>query len=74
MRAWRVHEFGDPTEVMRLEAADSPAAGPGQVRVAVAAVGLNFFDDLLCRGLYQEKPPFPLQPRRRAVRAGGRDR
>ena len=35
MRAWRVHEFGDPNEVMRLEAADSPAPGPGQVGVAV---------------------------------------
>jgi NADPH2:quinone reductase len=30
--------------------------------VAPSAVGLNFFDDLLCRGLYQHKPAPPFSP------------
>ena len=63
MRAWRVHELGEPLEVMRLdEGVDPPRPGPGELRVAPAAVGLNFFDDLLCRGLYQHKPGLPFTP------------
>lgn len=63
MRAWRVHKLGDPVEVMQLDdGVDPPRPGPGLIRVAPAAVGLNFFDDLLCRGLYQHKPPLPFSP------------
>ena len=62
MRAWRVHEFGDPAEVLRLEDVECPSPGPGQVRLAAEASALNFFDDLMIRGLYQEKPPFPFTP------------
>lgn len=63
MRAWRVHELGDPVQVMRLEdGVDPPRPGPGQLLVAPATVGLNFFDDLLCRGLYQHKPAPPFSP------------
>jgi NADPH:quinone reductase len=62
MRAWRLHELGDPAEVLRLEDVDSPSPGPGQVRVAVAAAGLNFFDDLVCRGQYQDRPALPFTP------------
>jgi NADPH:quinone reductase len=62
MRAWRVHELGDPAEVLRLEDVQPPSPGRGQVRVAVAAAGLNFFDDLLCRGLYQDRPALPFTP------------
>ena len=37
-----------------------PDLGPGQVRIRVAAAGLNFADSLLMTGKYQEKltPPF----------------
>jgi NADPH2:quinone reductase len=62
MRAWRLHELGDPAEVLRLEEVESPSPGPGQVRVAVAAAGLNFFDDLVCRGQYQDRPALPFTP------------
>jgi NADPH2:quinone reductase len=62
MRAWRLHELGDPAEVLRLEDVESPSPGPGQVRVAVAAAGLNFFDDLVCRGQYQDRPALPFTP------------
>lgn len=39
---------------------DPPALGPGQVRIAVHAVGINFADTLMVRGRYQVKaePPF----------------
>ena len=63
MRAWRLHELGAPADVLRLEdGVEPPTPGPGQVRLEMAATGLNFFEDLLCRGQYQEKPPLPLTP------------
>jgi NADPH2:quinone reductase len=63
MRAWRVHELGEPIKVMRLDdGVDPPRPGSGEIRVAPSAVGLNFFDDLLCRGLYQHKPTPPFSP------------
>src|SRR5256714_14535647 len=63
MRAWRLHELGAPADVLRLEdGVEPPNPGPSQVRLEMAATGLNFFEDLLCRGLYQEKPPLPLTP------------
>ncbi len=33
-----------------------------EVVVDVEACALNFADDLLCRGIYQEKPPLPFSP------------
>jgi len=58
-----MYELGAPADVLTLEdGVEPPAPGPGQVRVEMAATGLNFFEDLLCRGLYQEKPPLPLTP------------
>ena len=62
MRAWRVHELGDPTDVMRLEDVEPPTPGPGEVAVDVEAAALNFPDILLCQGKYQEKPPLPFTP------------
>jgi NADPH2:quinone reductase len=32
------------------------------VRIRVAAAALNFADDLVCKGLYQEKPELPFTP------------
>ena len=63
MRALRVHQTGDPSDVLQLDASVSlPTPGPGQVRIRVAAAALNFADDLICRGRYQEKPPLPFTP------------
>ncbi|MGI8795641.1 MAG: NADPH:quinone oxidoreductase family protein [Acidimicrobiia bacterium] len=62
MRAWRVHEFGEPVDVLALEDVPSVAPGPGEIAVAVAAASLNFPDVLLCRGEYQVKPPLPFTP------------
>src|SRR5690242_16344978 len=62
MRAWRVHELGDPAQVMTFEDVDRPTPGPGQVLVKVRAAALNFFDGLMIQGSYQERPPLPFTP------------
>ena len=62
MRAWRVHELGDPSKVMSLDEVDQPAPGEGQVLVRVKAAALNFTDVLMATGTYQEKPPLPYTP------------
>ena len=62
MRAWRVHELGDPSKVMSLDEVDRPTAGEGQVLVKVRAAALNFPDVLMAMGMYQEKPPLPYTP------------
>ncbi|MFD9791059.1 NADPH:quinone oxidoreductase family protein [Streptomyces sp. NPDC059070] len=62
MQAWRVHENGEPREVMRLDEVDPPAPGPGQVLLKVRAANINFPDALLCRGEYQVRPPLPFTP------------
>jgi NADPH2:quinone reductase len=62
MRAWRVHELGDPSKVMSLDEIDQPTPGEGQVLVKVRAAALNFPDVLMAMGMYQEKPPLPYIP------------
>jgi NADPH2:quinone reductase len=59
MRAWRVRELGDPEEALKLEEVEDPSPEAGEVVVAVEAAALNFFDILLCRGEYQERPELP---------------
>src|ERR1700681_3989257 len=61
MKAWRVHDWGEP-ETMSLEDIPTPIPGPGQVRIRNHAAGLNFFDILQIQGKYQIKPPFPFTP------------
>ena len=62
MKAWRVHELGEPAKVMRLEDVAAPTPGPRQLVVKVLAAPANFPDALLCRGLYQMKPELPFTP------------
>jgi NADPH2:quinone reductase len=62
MRAWQVHENGEPGEAMRLVDAEPPTPGDGRVRLRVRAANINFPDALLCRGQYQVRPPLPFTP------------
>ena len=57
MRALVCSELGQSPSFMDIEV---PTLGPGHVRIAVRAMGLNFADSLLLAGKYQEKltPPF----------------
>lgn len=61
MRAWRVHQLGEP-ELMMLDELPIPEPGPAQVRIRNHAAALNFFDILQCQGKYQVKPPVPFTP------------
>ena len=44
MRAWLVHEFGVPTDVLRLDEVDALEPGPDEVQIAVEAITINFND------------------------------
>lgn len=68
MRAVRYQEYGGP-EVLRIADAPTPEAGPGQVRIAVAAASVNRMDLKLRSG---EMAPGPLpRPRGTGLDAAG---
>ncbi len=56
MRAYRVSGPGAAPALTRIE---TPNPGPGQVRVAIRACGLNFADLLMIKGTYQDTPDAP---------------
>jgi NADPH2:quinone reductase len=61
MRAVLCQGWGGP-EFLKLVDVPPPPVGSGQVRLTVAAAGLNFADTLMIAGKYQEKPAFPFSP------------
>ena len=63
MQAIVFEEFGGP-EVLRFQEIDEPHAGPGEVRVAVRAAGVNAMDFKIRRGYLQGMIPttFPAVP------------
>src|SRR5947207_13993793 len=61
MKAILCTRFGGPDD-LELRDIPDPAAGTGEVVVAVKAAALNFFDTLIIAGKYQHKPPFPFSP------------
>ena len=63
MKAFRVHEFGEPAAALRLEDVPAPTPGPGEILVRVAATTLNFNDVDGVRGRYRTvAPPLPYTP------------
>ncbi len=58
MRQVWIPRTGGP-EVLEVREAPDPVPGPGEVRVAVGAAGVNFADIMARRGLYQDAPPLP---------------
>lgn len=48
-----------PPEVQRIEDIEVPAPGPGEVRIRVAAIGMNRSDLLFRAGQHPMKPPVP---------------
>lgn len=61
MRAALCRELGPP-EQLRLEELAPPEIAPGEVRVRMAAAGVNFPDLLMVAGGYQLKPALPFTP------------
>jgi len=57
MRAIRVREVGGP-EVLKVEDVEAPTPGEGEVRVRVAASGVNFIDVYFRTGAYSTPTPF----------------
>ena len=63
MRAWRVHRYGAPRDVLQLEEIDPPEPGAGEVRIRVQAVTLNFNDLDGIHGRYKTvRAPVPYTP------------
>ncbi len=61
MRAVQCTRWGGP-ETLTFAEVPPAALRPGEVRVAVAAAGVNFADLLMIAGKYQENPPLPFSP------------
>jgi len=58
MRAVVITKHGGP-EVLQVQERPDPPVGPGEVRIAVKAAGINFADTLARTGLYQDAPKVP---------------
>jgi len=59
MRAFRLTAYDAPPSMVQM---DVPAPEPDELRLQVAACGLNFADLLMMRGTYQEKVQPPYTP------------
>jgi NADPH2:quinone reductase len=59
MRAIVLARHGSPREAFELQERPTPEAGPGQVRIAVEAFGLNYADVSARQGTYLDAPPPP---------------
>lgn len=63
MRAWRVHQYGEPLDVLQLEQVDTPEAGPGQLLVQAEGIPLNLNDlERINGGNMMVRPAFPYAP------------
>lgn len=58
---WRIDRAGSLDRVTRRRE-PLPPPGPGEARVAVRAIGLNFADVFACLGLYSATPPGSFVP------------
>jgi NADPH:quinone reductase-like Zn-dependent oxidoreductase len=59
MRQIVIPRHGAP-DVLELREAPNPAPGDGEIRIAVAAAGVNFADVMARIGLYPDAPKLPL--------------
>jgi NADPH:quinone reductase len=63
MRAWRLHEYGQPLDVLRLDDVPIPDPGPGEVRVRVQGIPLNLNDlERINGGNMMVRPELPYAP------------
>ena len=60
MRRLEADRHGEPADVMRLVDGPDDPLGDHDVRLEVAAVGLNYLDLMRCRGTYPLPPAFPI--------------
>jgi len=62
MHALQCVALGKPSDLKVVDLPDLPAPKAGEIKVAVAAAGLNFADTLMISGQYQTKPDLPFVP------------
>ena len=63
MRAWRTHEYGRPTEVLKLDTVPVPEPEAGEVRVRVQAIPFNLNDlERITGGNMMVRPELPYSP------------
>jgi NADPH2:quinone reductase len=63
MRAWRTHEYGRPTEVLRLDTVPVPTPEAGELRVRVLAIPFNLNDlERITGGNMMVRPELPYSP------------
>jgi NADPH:quinone reductase len=63
MRAWRLHEYGQPLDVLRLDTVPVPEPDAGELRVRVQAIPLNLNDmERITGGNMMLRPDLPSIP------------
>jgi len=62
MRAWQMHELGDPWTDLQLDDIDAPTPREGQIGIEVEACGVAFPNVLMAQGKYQVKSTPPFSP------------
>lgn len=63
MRAWRVHHYGEPLDVLRLDEIPRPEPGPGELLVEVEGIPLNLNDlERINGGNMMVRPELPYSP------------
>jgi NADPH2:quinone reductase len=63
MRAWRTHEYGRPTEVLKLDTVPVPTPEPGELLVRVQAIPFNLNDlERITGGNMMVRPELPYSP------------
>ncbi len=62
MRAVVCEKLGTPGDLILRELPEPPDPGPGEIKVALAARGVQYVDVLMIAGQYQTKPDLPFIP------------
>lgn len=63
MRAWRVHRYGEPLEVLQIDEIDRPTPGPGELLVRVEGIPMNLNDlERINGGNMMVRPELPYSP------------
>jgi NADPH2:quinone reductase len=63
MRAWQVHEYGRPADVLKLDTVPIPSPEAGELRVKVQAIPLNLNDlERITGGNMMVRPELPYSP------------